>query len=140
MINLTSNSLADLDPAFQPMVEAWITRCNAALAPSSMRVTVTYRSGADQDAAKAAGLSKAAAGASPHNCTMPDGSPGARAVDFGVFGPDGSYVTDGSDPRYAQCGWIAVDMNMFWGGNWTLAVDNCEPDADHIQMINWRTA
>ena len=38
MPGLTSNSLADLDRAYVPVVEAIVTSCNAQLAPSSMRV------------------------------------------------------------------------------------------------------
>jgi hypothetical protein len=49
----------------QSVVEAWIARRNAALVPSTMRVTMTFRSSADQDAAKAALLCNASAGASP---------------------------------------------------------------------------
>ena len=40
MPGLTSNSLADLDRAYVPVVEAIVTSCNAQLAPSSMRVIV----------------------------------------------------------------------------------------------------
>lgn len=117
-----------------------MTRCNAALAPSTMHLTVTYRCPSDQDAAKASGLSNAGAGRSPHNLYNAVGDPAARAADYAIIGPDGAYIKDGLDPRYAQCGWIAVDLGMGWGGNWTLAVDGCEPDFDHIQMRDWRTA
>jgi hypothetical protein len=146
MTVLTSNSLDDLDPEFQPVARAIIDSCNAQLAPSSMKAIVTFRSAADQGAAKAAGLSKAAAGQSPHNCFDDDGNPAARAFDFAVFGADGAYVTRGEDARYAQCGQIAVavgnaqGMPITWGGCWTLESDRCEPDFDHIEMRDWKTA
>ena len=144
MANLTSNSMADLDPAFQPVVQAIVDSCNAQLAPSSMRVTVTWRSSADQAAAQAAGLSKAGPGASPHNCTLADGTPSARAFDFAVFAPDGTYITRGADARYAQCGTIAKAVGqaqgvpVTFGGDWTPETDGCEPDSDHCEATNWR--
>jgi hypothetical protein len=108
------------------------------------RQIVTFRSAADQDAAKAAGLSNAASGQSPHNCTAGDGAPAARAFDFAVFGPDGSYITRGQDARYEQCGKIAVaigeaqDLPITWGGSWTPETDGCQPDYDHVQMRDWK--
>jgi hypothetical protein len=110
-----------------------VQKCNLALAPSSMRIIVTFRSGADQEAAKAAGLSKAGAGSSPHNYTDADGNPSARAADFAVFAPDGTYITRGEDARYEQYGTIAVGLGMVWGGNWTVEADGCGPDADHVE-------
>jgi hypothetical protein len=139
MPGLTSNSIADLDPGFQQVVEQFVAKCNLALAPSSMKITVTYRSSADQAAVQAAGLSKAGPGASPHNCTDADGNPAARAVDFAVFDTSGNYVTRGDDVRYAQCGAVAVGLGMIWGGNWTRETDGCGPDPDHVEMASWRT-
>jgi hypothetical protein len=146
MVNLTSNSLTELDPAFQPVAQAIVDSCNAQLAPSYMRVTVTYRSPADQNAAEACGKSKASAGQSPHDCVDADGNPMARAFDFAVFAPDGTYITRGADARYAQCGTIAKavgqaqGMPVTFGGDWTPETDGCEPDFDHCEMTAWRTA
>jgi hypothetical protein len=113
---------------------------NLALAPSSMKIIVTYCSSGDQAAAQAAGLSKAGPGASPHNCVDADGNPAARAVDFAVFDPSGNYITRGEDARYAQCGAIAVGLGMVWGGNWTPETDGCAADFDHCEMVDWKSA
>jgi hypothetical protein len=146
MPGLTSSAMNDLDPAFQPVVQAIADSCNTQLAPSSMRVTVTWRSGADQEAAQAAGLSKAGPGQSPHNCVLADGTPTARAFDFAVFAPDGTYITRGADARYAQCGTIAKAVGqaqgvpVIWGGDWTPETDGCGPDYDHVEVADWKTA
>ena len=57
-------------------------------------------------------------------------------MDFGVFAPDGTYITRGQDARYEQAGQIGVDLGCVWGLN---ARDGwCEPDADHIEEGNWK--
>jgi peptidoglycan LD-endopeptidase CwlK len=124
---MTDRNLADLDPQLQPAARETIDHANAALAPSSVEITTTWRNSAAQQAAKVAGLSNAGAGASPHNCCLADGTPAARAFDFSVFNPDGSYVEDGSDPRYRTVGEIGKSLGLAWGGDWTLDHDHCEP-------------
>lgn len=97
-----------------------------------VKILVTWRSGVDQNAAKAAGLSNCKAGESKHNCCTPDGEPASRAFDFGCFDEsDGSYITDGTDGYYADFGDIAKANNLKWGGDWTgfKDFDHCElPD------------
>lgn len=137
---MADRSLSDLDPAFQPVAQQFLDACNAAIAPSSVRPIVTWRDAADQNAAEECGLSKAGAGESPHNCVDANGNPAARALDFGVFAPDGTYVTRGEDDRYAQCGTIAVGLGLVYGGNWTPETDGCDPDADHVEIAAWRSA
>jgi hypothetical protein len=137
---MTDRNPTDLDPALQPIAAKVMMAGNAAIAPSKVAITVTWRSPSDQQAAKAAGLSKAGAGQSPHNCTLADGTPAARAFDFAIFDENGAYVTDGRDSRYAAVGQIAVAAELEWAGNWTLEKDGCEPDYDHCQMANWRSA
>ena len=43
--------------------------------------------------AEACGPSKAGAGQSPYNYVDANGNPASRAMDFGVFDPDGTYIT-----------------------------------------------
>jgi peptidoglycan LD-endopeptidase CwlK len=125
---MADRNILDLDPALQPVARETIDQANAALAPSSVEITTTWRSSAAQEAAKAAGLSNAGAGASPHNCCLADGTPASRAFDFSVFNPDGSYVTDGTDPRYRTVGEIGKSLGLGYGGDWTMEKDHCEPD------------
>jgi hypothetical protein len=137
---MTDRNLSDLDPALQPIAAQVIAAGNTAIAPSKVAIIVTWRSSADQQAAKANGLSRAGAGQSPHNWTLADGTPAARAFDFAVFDENGTYVTDGTDPRYAAVGKIAVAADLVWGGNWTVEKDGCGPDSDHCELAAWKTA
>lgn len=135
---MSDRNMIDVDPRFASIVDAVLNKSNLALAPSKAIITITWRDAQDQNAAAVAGLSKAVAGQSPHNCVSADDKPCARAVDFAIIDPQGTYVADGSDPRYGTVGAIAVSMGAEFGGDWTLEKDGCAPDFDHIQMANWR--
>jgi hypothetical protein len=130
--------LADLVTVMQQKAQQFLQQANARIAPSNVAITVTWRSSAEQAVAKAKGLSNAGPDESPHNCCLVDGTPAAKAFDWAVFNPDGSYVTDGTDPRYAACGAIAKSLGLEWGGDWTLEKDHCKPDFDHAQLVDWR--
>jgi hypothetical protein len=136
---MTDCALTDLDPCLQPLAQQWLDQTNTSIAPSKCRITVTWRDANDQNVAKACGSSKAGSGQSPHNYTLPDGTPASRAFDFAVFDPDGNYIKDGTNPAYSTAGQIAENLGLEWGGRWTIDQDGCGPDFDHIQMINWRT-
>jgi hypothetical protein len=127
---MTDNSLSDLDPKLQSIAQEWLAKCNAQF---TTRITVTWRSADEQGAAFDKGLSNAKAGQSPHNVCNADGSPCARAFDFAIF-DNGEYVTDGTDPRYAQAGQIGKDLGLAWGGDWH------HPDFDHLETVDWKTA
>ena len=137
---MTDRNLDDLDPAFKPVAVAILAAANAAISQNRCNVTITWRDAQEQDEAAADGASKAHFGQSPHNCVDSDGNPAARAFDFAIITPHGQYVTDGSDSRYATVGRIAVEQGCVWGGNWNLETDGCEPDFDHIEMANWKSA
>lgn len=131
-------SLSELDPRCHPLCEAFIAQGNAAIAPSHLVITVTYRAAALQDAAKAAGLSKAGAGQSPHNVVDASGNPAARGFDFAVIDPVHGYIRDGNDYRYSVLGQVLMQVGLKWGGLWTMATDGTGPDYDHAQMFDWR--
>lgn len=127
---MTDSNINDLCPELQAIYQQWLTQChNAGLA---VRAIVTWRSGIDQDAAKAKGLSNAMAGQSPHNCCNPDGFPFSKAFDFAVFDADASYVKDGEDDRYRRAGEIGKTLGLAWGGDWH------HPDWDHLELLDWR--
>jgi hypothetical protein len=134
-----NRNINQLDDRLKEIAVAWRAKVNGAIAPSIVRITDTWRAPAEQAAAFAAGLSKAGPGASPHNCCTPDGKPASRGFDFSVFGPDGAYVANGEDPRYAKAGAIAEAMGLTWGGAWREEADGCKPDYDHCQLPHWRT-
>ena len=135
---MSDRRISDLVAELQPKAQQFLTQANAALTPSKVVITTTWRSPAEQAVAHAAGLSKAAPGQSPHECELADGTPAARAFDWAVLNPDGSYVSVGTDPRYATCGAIVMSLELVWGGTWTLEKDDCEPDFDHAELVDWR--
>lgn len=135
---MADSKITDLDPDLQPLALKFVALCNTK--GIDARITITWRSAGEQNAAQAAGLSNACAGESPHNVCTIDGQPCSRAFDFAVFADDGSYVKDGNDPRYTQAGEIGESLGLFWGGRWTEEKDHCEPDFDHLQLADWRTA
>lgn len=136
---MADRNLTDLDPRFRPIALEIQIRAPAALVGGSRFViTETWRDAAGQNAAASTGHSNAGAGHSPHNSVDSLGNPCSRAFDFTIFDASGQPVTNGADPRYLAIGRLAVICGAAWGGNWTMEHDHCEPDFDHIQMINWR--
>lgn len=128
---MTDNNIADLCPSLLILYREWLMQCHEA--GLAVKAIVTWRSGIDQNAVKASGLSNAAAGQSPHNCCSSDGLPASKAFDFAVFDEDATYVRDGNDPRYRQAGEIGKALGLEWGGDWA------KPDWDHLQLANWKS-
>ena len=128
---MTDHSLDDLDADLYPLCLKWLDECSAA--GLKVKVLVTYRSAADQNEAKAKGLSNAGAGQSPHNCTDDEGNPASCAFDFGCFTPESEYITDGREIEYTQAGQIAKGLGLVWGGDF-----HSFPDYDHIETKDWR--
>lgn len=104
----TSKRLEDLHPAFLPVARAVLEDAQKRVGDSIVRVVQTFRSVADQAAAKAAGKSKVSLGW--HQFGL--------ALDVAIITPEGAYITDGNDTRYALVGAAAMDHGCIWGGNW----------------------
>ena len=130
---MTDANINDLDDDTYALWQKWDALMQAL--PLKYRVTVTYRDAADQNAAKAEGLSNACSGQSPHNCTDDQGNPASCAWDFAIFNADGSYVSDGTDSRYEHAGRLAESLGgLTWGGRWKY------PDFDHIELTGWNAS
>jgi hypothetical protein len=129
---MSDRNLNDLVSELRDKALTFLADANAALAPSTVKITTTWRSDGEQQVAHDTGLSNAEPGQSPHECCLADGTPAARAFDWSVFNPDGSYVTDGIDPRYAKCGAIVEALGLVWGIHFP------EPDFDHAELPDWR--
>ena len=123
--------LTQLCPALQPIAQQWLDNCHAANLKVS--ITVTWRSAIAQEQAKAAGLSNAGAGQSPHNVCDVNGNPNSCAFDFACFADDATYITDGTDPKYTQAGAIGKALKLVWGGDFISF-----PDFDHLELAVWR--
>jgi len=128
---MIDSNLSHLCPDLQTIASRWLAGCAAA--GLTVKITVTWRNPADQDAAYNSGLSNARAGQSPHNITLPDGTPYAMAWDFAVFDNTGAYITNGEDHRYAQAAAIAKNLGLAWGGDWIHI-----KDYDHCELQNWK--
>jgi peptidoglycan L-alanyl-D-glutamate endopeptidase CwlK len=122
--------ITHLCPELLVLYQQWLMECIAA--GLAVRVTVTWRNPEDQDKAKAAGLSNASAGQSPHNC-MIDGQPASKAFDFACFMADGHYIADGSAPEYKKAGEIGKSLGLVWGGDFHSIFD-----PDHLELPHWR--
>lgn len=130
---MTDRDQTHLNKLLQPIATEWLANCAAV--GLKTEIIVTWRNPADQNAAKAEGLSNAAAGQSPHNICDKNGNPASCAFDFGIFESDGSYVTDGTDPRYAQGGAIGKALGLVYGGDWLWP---CFKDYDHLELESWK--
>ena len=128
---MTDNNINHLCPELLTIYREWLMRCTAA--GLAVKAIVTWRSSVDQDAAKAKGLSNAAAGESPHNCCDEEGTPASKAFDFAVFDANGDYVTNGADDRYTQAAEIGKDLGLVWGGDFRKF-----KDFDHLELANWK--
>lgn len=139
------NSLLDLSPKFLPFVKEFLSTVNDSIKPFTCKIIITYRNGADQNAAKSCGLSNASAGQSPHNCIDASGNPASQAADFAIFDSNGAYVTDGTDRRYTTAGNIAETLGLVWGGSWSHGIHSDGTpydyrDYDHIEASNWKAS
>lgn len=125
-----SGSIADLHPLFQPIAMKILDECEWTVGKGLIRPAVTFRSMADQAAAKAAKLSQVSLGW--HQFGL--------AMDVAVLTPEGKYVTDGEDGRYTTFGMVAMKHGCIWGGSWTKSdPDHCEwhPNFSLSQYLAW---
>lgn len=129
---MTDRNISDLCPELQAIYGQWLAKCTAA--GLHVRAIVTWRDPADQDAAKAEGLSKAGAGQSPHGICDAKGNPCSYAFDFGCFTAGGTYITDGKDPRYSEAGAIGKQLGLVWGGDFHSIFD-----PDHLELPGWES-
>lgn len=122
-----SSLISDLDPVFQPVARAILVEAQAritAVSPGSRILPLsTWRTLAEQAADKAAGSSPLRIGY--HNF--------GRAMDVKVLTPEGVYVTDGEDSRYAIFGQVAKEEGCVWGGDWN------DKDWDHCEQAGGLT-
>lgn len=114
---MSDNTINGFHPLLQSDARALEGRWAAA--GLSARWTVIYRTPVDQAADIAAGASKTKK--SYHEIGM--------AGDYGIFEADGTYVEDGTDPRYRQAADIAKAQGWEWGGDFV----HQEPDWDHLE-------
>lgn len=128
-----SRNISDLHPDLQEPCMDFIDQCE------KQRLNVflvnTWRSPAEQDRLYAQGRTEPGpivthlTGDQSLHCFVMNGIPAAKAFDFGIEDENNKYITDGSDPRYAQAGAIGEGLGLEWGGSWTSF-----KDFDHLQL------
>ena len=137
---MASRDIADLDPRLQAMAQDFIDRCK--VAGLEVILTQTYRSAAEQDADYAQGrtapghiITNAKGGENPHNCTLPDGTPAAKAFDFAIMCGENTLDWDAEDDEWQTAIAIVKAVGLVSGSTF-----HGIPDTDHAEMPNWRTA
>lgn len=118
--------ILQLDPKLQPLCAEFLRKCSENSIDA--RVTITYRSPAEQQALIDKKITTVSPGKDKHCCEI-DGQPASQAFDFAIY-KNNNYVTNGTDPLYTQAGKIAQDLGLVWGGNFV----HPRPDYDHIQL------
>ena len=130
---MTDRSLNDLHPDLQFWYQKLVVDLNAQSVTA--RMIQGWRDPAYQNKLHSQGISPLTGATSKH-CFCLDGHPASKAFDLGVFESDGTYVTDGKDPRYAQAGSLweqyaaTGPKGMAWGGRF---MHPC-PDMDHFEI------
>lgn len=134
-------NIAHLDDRLQPLAQQFLAQCHAENIPAF--ITQTYRSSADQDADYAVGrtppgphiVTNAKGGQSPHNCCNDDGTPGARAFDFGIENPDGTCDWNPSHPVWQRAIAIGKALGLVSGSDW-----HSIKDYPHFELPDWNNS
>lgn len=137
---MTDRTLADLHPDLQDLCEKFLNACQAL--GLDVIITETYRSKGEQDADYAKGrtvdgkiITNARGGESPHNCTLPDGTPAAKAFDFAIKDDAGNLDWDASDSRWKQAISVGQCLGLTSGSTFHHI-----SDSPHMEMPNWKNA
>ena len=134
---MTDRNLDDLHPTLKPLCEQWLATCQQQ--SINARVIETYRSAAQQDADYSVGrdaqgkiigkiLTNARGGQSPHNFTMPDGTPASKAFDWTIINPDGSCNWIVKSTEWQTAVVIGKHLGLKWGGDFSWH------DNDHFEI------
>ena len=132
-----SRELSDLHPLMQPKAEEFAAQCEAA--GIAMIFTCTYRSAEEQDVEYAKGrtapgpkVTDAKGNESPHNVTLPDGTPASLAFDVCPLGLDKKPIWDSSAAAWATMGQIGETLGLRWGKHFLRLVD-----PSHFEYPDW---
>lgn len=148
---MTDSNIADLDPVIRNKAQDFLTQCNAdpvfAAAGARVLIDQTYRNEVDQNADWQKGrdangvirdgkavITMARYGQSPHNCTLPDGTPAARAFDFAIETEDGTLDWDAADLRWQRAIQIGEALGLVSGSTFSHL-----RDCPHMEMQNWKS-
>lgn len=130
--------ISDLCAELQPLAQKFLDNCHAAEIDAF--ITETYRSSEQQDEDFSQGrtehghvITNARGGESPHNCTLPDGTPASKAFDFAIQDASGILDWNASDPDWQAAIKIGEALGLISGSTWCSIKDN-----PHMELPNWK--
>lgn len=141
---MASRNIKDLDPALQIIAQRFLDLCNINPVFTAMRSTVfltqTYRSSNEQNVDYAQGrtepghiITNARGGQSAHNCCATNGTPDARAFDFGIKRANGSLDWDPRDDLWQRAISIGKSLGLVSGSDW-----HSLKDYPHLELPAWQ--
>lgn len=135
---MSDRSFSDLDIRLQSLAPQFEDNCKTAGIDAF--VDQTYRCECDQNADYAKGrttpgkiITNARYGQSPHNCTLPDGTPAARAFDFAIQDATGVLDWDAGDSEWQAAIKIGEDLGLVSGSTF-----HSPKDSPHLELPNWQ--
>lgn len=141
---MSDRDLSDLHPDLQPLAEQFLNMCHEQGIDAF--ITDTYRCEVDQNKDFAIGrdangkvinpkaiITNARYGQSPHNCTLDDGAPGAKAFDFAIQDATGILDWDANDPEWQAAIKIGESIGLVSGSTFHSPIDS-----PHFELPNWR--
>lgn len=134
---MSDRQISHLCLELQPLAQQFLDNCKTA--ELDVFFTETYRSSADQDHDYEIGrtlpghiITNARGGESPHNCTLPDGTPASKAFDFAIQDESGILDWDASDPDWQKAIGIGEALGLVSGSIWHII-----SDAPHFELKDW---
>jgi len=134
----SDRNIQDLCPEMQTLCLQWLDQCKEA--GLNVIITQTYRSKAEQNIDYEQGrsiagpiITNAQGGNSPHNCTLPNGLPGAKAFDFAIIGDSGALDWNPQDALWQKAIAIGKGLGLVSGGDW-----HSLKDYPHFELPNWQ--
>lgn len=134
---MTDRNIADLCSEMQIKAQQFLTDCRSADLDAFL--TETYRSNAEQNQDFEQGrtmpghiITNAQGGQSPHNCTLPDGTPASKAFDFAIQDASGILDWDASDPDWQKAISIGEALGLVSGSTF-----HSIKDSPHFELKDW---
>lgn len=136
---MSDRNLNHLHPQLRPICIQWLETCRQQSIGSF--VTMTHRTIAEQDALYAQGRTKpgnivtnAKGGQSPHNVTLPGGTPAACAFDFAIKRENGELNWDVRSIEFQTAVAIGKKLDLKWGGDFVGKLG----DFVHFELGDWK--
>jgi peptidoglycan L-alanyl-D-glutamate endopeptidase CwlK len=135
---MSDRNITDLHPDMQVLCQKFLVACKAV--GINVGISQTYRSSQEQDNDYQIGrvlpgkiITNAQGGESPHNCTLADGTPAAKAFDFYILDTDDNQCDwNPEDAQWRQAIAIGQNLGLVSGSTFNIK------DNDHFELTNWK--